>query len=130
MRFKRTQKINKDNVDNIAYAVDVQPPSAFDNSDGGYEGITNGDYFDEGETKQGSVAPSLNYSNDDDYIDMVDIDSEDEFQSSYPKKQNSQNFMDGPQRPDTMGMAPVQEAAALKNTKMKGSCSRTNNVWH
>jgi hypothetical protein len=49
------EEINKDDVDNVLYAADVQPPSAFDNSDGDYEGITNGDYLD-GETQQGSVA--------------------------------------------------------------------------
>jgi hypothetical protein len=47
------------------HAADVQPPSAFDNSDGYYEGLTVGN--NEGETKQGSVAQSPNYSNDDDY---------------------------------------------------------------
>jgi hypothetical protein len=89
------EEINKDNVDNVAYAADVQPPSAFDNSDEDDEGITDGDYFDEGETKQGSVAQGLNHSDDDDYMDKVDIDSEDAFWSPFPRNQNSWNFSMG-----------------------------------
>ncbi len=48
-----TGEINKDNVKDVAYAAEDGPPSAFNNSDGDDEGLTNGD--DEGETKQASV---------------------------------------------------------------------------
>jgi hypothetical protein len=61
----------------------------------------------------------------------VDIDSEEEFWSSFPKNRSTWNFiMGGPQRPDTRDMTPSQEAAALKNSKKKGSHSSTNNVWN
>jgi hypothetical protein len=71
---------------------------------------------------QGSVAQSLNYFDDDDYINKVDIDSEDEFWSSFPRNQNSWNFiMVGPQRPDTMGMTPAEEEAAMKKYKKRKS---------
>ncbi len=43
-------------IDDIAYAADVQPPSASENSDRNYEDINNDDYIDEGESKLGSVA--------------------------------------------------------------------------
>jgi hypothetical protein len=40
------EEINKEDINDVAYAADIQPPSAFDNSDGYYEGVTDGDYFD------------------------------------------------------------------------------------
>jgi hypothetical protein len=113
-----TEETDKDDIHDVAYAAEVQLPSAFDNSDGDYEGITNGDYFDETETKQGYVAHGLNYSNDYDYINKVDIDSRDEFWSSFQRNKNSQNFiMCGPQQSDTSDMTPAQEAAALEKYK-------------
>jgi hypothetical protein len=86
--------------------------------------------IDEGESKQVSVAQGLNYFNNDDYIDKVNIDSEEEFWSSFPRNRSSWNFImgGGPQRPDTCDMTAAQEAAALKNTKRQGSCSRTNDA--
>ncbi len=80
------REINKDNFDNVAYAPAVEPSSPFNSSDGDYEGIINGD--NEGEAKQASVgdnegeasqayvARSLKYSNDKDYNDNVDVDSD------------------------------------------------------
>jgi hypothetical protein len=108
--------MNKDNFDNFAYAADIDPTSLFKNSDGDDEGLTDGD--DEGETKQASVTQSLNYYHDDDYIDNVDFDSEDEFCLTFPRDRNSRNFILGePQKPDTMGITPAEEEAAMKKYK-------------
>ncbi len=69
----------------------------------------------EGDAKQVSVARSLKYSNDNNYIDNVDVDSDKEFWLSFPRDRNSRNFiLGGPQRPDTMGMTTAEEEAALK----------------
>jgi hypothetical protein len=65
--------------------------------------------------KQGSVAQSLKYSDDKDYVDNVDVDSDKKVCSSFPRDCNSRNFiLGGPQRPDTMGMTPAEEEAAIK----------------
>ncbi len=130
-------EINNLNVDNYAYAPDVQAISPFNNSDGDDEGIADGDNEGEakqayvgdsegeekqvsvgdkeGEAKQASFAQSLKYSNDKDYIDNIDVDSDKEFHLSFPRDRNSRNFiLSGPQRPDTMGMTPAEKEAAMK----------------
>jgi hypothetical protein len=48
---------------------------------------------DEGKAKQASVAQSLKYYNEEDYIDNVDVDSNVEFCSSFPRDCNSKNFI-------------------------------------
>jgi hypothetical protein len=129
-------EISNLNVDNYAYAPDVEAISPFNNSDRDDEGVTDGDdegeakeqYVsdsegeakqasvgdEEGEAKQASVARSLKYSNDEDYIDNVNVDSDKEFHSSFPRDRNSRDFIvGGPQRPDMMGMTPVEEEAAM-----------------
>ncbi len=69
----------------------------------------------EGEAKQVSVARSLKYYNDKDYIDNVYVDSDTEFWLYFPRDRNSRNFiLGGPQGPDTMGMTTAEEEAALK----------------
>jgi hypothetical protein len=67
---------------------------------------------------QVSVAQGLKYTDDEDYINKANIDSENEFWSSFPRNRSSQNFvMGGSQRSDTHDMTPAQEAAALKKYK-------------
>jgi hypothetical protein len=57
----------------------------------------------------------LKYSDDEDYIDNIDVDPNKEFCLSFPRDHNSRNFiLGGPQRPDTMGMTPAEEEAAMK----------------
>ncbi len=133
-------EITNINVDNDAYAPDVDTISPLNNSDGDDEGVTNSD--DDGEAKQAyvgdsegvvkqasvgnkerdakkaSVARSLKYSNDKGYIDNVNVYSDKEFWSSFPRDHNSRNFiLGGPQRPDMMGMTMAAEEAALKKYK-------------
>jgi hypothetical protein len=70
---------------------------------------------DEGEAKQAPVTQSLKYSDDEDYIDIVDVDSDKEFRLSFPRDCKSRNYiLGGPQKPDTMGMTPAEEEAAMK----------------
>jgi hypothetical protein len=76
--------------------------------------------------KQASVARSLEFSDDEDYIDTVEVDSDKEFWSFFPRDQNSRNFMlGGSQKPDTMGMTVAEEEAALKQYR-KARKSFTN----
>jgi hypothetical protein len=128
------------NVDDDAYVPNVDVISQLNNSDRDDEGITDSDndgeakqaYVgdsegevkqasmgdEEGDAKQASVACSLKYSNDKDYIGKVNVDSDKEFWSSFPRDRNSRNFiLGGPQRPDTMGMTTAEEEAALKKYK-------------
>jgi hypothetical protein len=62
----------------------------------------------------------LKYSNDEDYIDNANVDSDKEFCSSFPRDRNSRIFiLGGPQRPDTMGMTLAEEEAAMKKYRKK-----------
>jgi hypothetical protein len=144
-------EINQLNVVDDAYAPDINTISSLNNFDGDDEGITNGDDDEEakqayvgdsegkkeqasvgekeGVAKQVSVACSLKYSNDKDYIDTIEVDSDEEFWSSFPRDRNLRNFIfGGPQKPDTMEMTMAEEEATLKNTKKKGSHSPTKNI--
>ncbi len=61
------------------------------------------------------LGKGLIYSNDDDYIDKVDINFDDEFWSSFPRDCTCQNLiLGGPQKPDTHYMTAVEEQVALK----------------
>ena len=65
--------------------------------------------------KQASVARCLEFSDDKAYIDTIKDDSDDKFQSSFPREHNSRNFiLGGPQRPDTMEMTAAEEEIAIK----------------
>ncbi len=57
----------------------------------------------------------MKYSDDDAYIDTIGGDSDDEFQSSFPRDPNSMNYiLGGPQKPDMMGMTVAEEQEAKK----------------
>ncbi len=72
----------------------------------------------EGVAKSASVARSLKYSDDEAYIDTIKDDSDNEFQSSFPRDHNSSNFiLGGPQKPDIMGMTAAEEEAAKKQNR-------------
>ncbi len=121
------------------------------NIDGDDEGITNGDDDEEakqayvgdsegkekqtsegdkeGAAKQASVACSLKYSNEEDYIDTVEVDFDKEFWSSFLRDRNSRNFiLGGPQNPDTMGMTTAEKEATLKKYRKEKSHSLTKNI--
>ena len=69
----------------------------------------------EGVAKQASIACSLEFSDNNNYIDTIKVDSDKEFWLSFPRNHNSRNFiLGGPQKPDTMGMTMAEEEAALK----------------
>jgi hypothetical protein len=69
----------------------------------------------EGVAKSASIACSLEYSDDDAYIDTIGGDSGDEFWSSSPRDRNSMNYiLGGPQKPDMMGMTVAEEQEAKK----------------
>jgi hypothetical protein len=70
---------------------------------------------EEGVAKQASIVCSLSYSDDKNYSDTVEDNSDKEFWLSFPRNHNSRNFiLGGPQKPDTMGMTMAEEEAALK----------------
>ncbi len=72
----------------------------------------------EGVVKTASIAHSLEYSDDDAYIDTIGGDSDDEFRSSFPRDRNSMNYiLGGPQKPDMMGMTVAEEQEAKKQWK-------------
>ncbi len=69
----------------------------------------------EGVAKSASIACSLEFSDDDTYIDKIKGDSDDEFWSSFPRDRNSINYiLGGPQKPDMMGMTVAEEQEAKK----------------
>jgi hypothetical protein len=86
-------------IDKIAYGEDVKLTNDADNSDGNYEDLNEEDYINKGkrnhlpkdlmEEDQKKCSPKdisvsvtgLNYSDSNDYINKVDIDSEDKLWS-------------------------------------------------
>jgi hypothetical protein len=64
-----------------------------------------------GVAKSASIARSLEYSDNEAYIDTIGGDSNDKFRSSFPRDRNSRNFifLGGPQKPDMMGMTVAEE---------------------
>jgi hypothetical protein len=69
----------------------------------------------EGVAKSASIASSLEYSDNDAYIDTIGGDSDNKFWSSFPRDRNSMNYiLGGPQKPDMMGMAVAEEQEAKK----------------
>ncbi len=83
----------------------------------------------EGVAKQASGARSLEFSNEEAYIDNIKVDSDDGFRLTFPRDCNSRNLnLGGPQKPDTMGMTATEEEAALKQYK-KARKSFTNKEY-
>ncbi len=69
----------------------------------------------EGVAKQASVACSLEFSDDEAYIDTIKVDYKDKFWLSFPRDHNSRNIiLGGPQKPDMMGMTAAEKEAANK----------------
>jgi hypothetical protein len=65
--------------------------------------------------KQVSVARSLEFSDNNAYIDTIKDDSGNKFWLSFPRDRNSRNFiLGGPQRPDTMGITAAEEEIAIE----------------
>jgi hypothetical protein len=80
----------------------------------------------EGVAKSAFVARSLEYSDDEAYIDTIKGDSDNKFRSSFPRDPSSRNFiLGGPQKPDMMGMTAVEEEVAKKQYR-KSRKSFTN----
>ncbi len=81
---------------------------------------------EEGVVKQASVALSLEFSDNEDYIDTIKVDSDQEFWSFFQRDHNSRNFiLGGPQKPDMMGMTKAEEEATIKQYR-KARKSFTN----
>ncbi len=60
-----------------------------------------------------SIACSLEYSDNNTYIDTIGGDSDDKFWSSFPRDRNSMNYiLGGPQKPDMMGLTVAEEQEA------------------
>ena len=69
----------------------------------------------EGVAKSVPIARSLEYTDNDAYIDTIGGDSDNEFWSSFPRDCNSMNYiLGGPQKPDMMGMTVAEEQEAKK----------------
>ncbi len=69
----------------------------------------------EGAAKSASIAHSLEYSDNNAYIDTIEGDSYNKFWSSFPRDRNSMNYiLGGPQKPDMMGMTVAEEQEAKK----------------
>ncbi len=69
----------------------------------------------EGVAKSASIACSLEFSDNDTYIDTIEGDSGDKFWSSFPRDHNSMNYiLSGSQKPDMMGMTVAEEQEAKK----------------
>ncbi len=65
--------------------------------------------------KQAFVARSLDFSDNEDYIDTIEVDSDKEFWESFPRDHHSRNFvLGGPQKSDMMGMTAAEEGVAIK----------------
>jgi hypothetical protein len=61
-----------------------------------------------------------------DYIDTIGVDSDKELESSFPRDDNSMNYiLGGPQKPDTKGMTASEEQVTLKQYR-KARKSFTN----
>jgi hypothetical protein len=112
-------KINYLNANNYAYApdIDVDDEEAKElyvgDSKCKDEQASLGDKEDV--AKSASVARSLEYSDNEAYIDTIEGDSDDKFRPSFPRDRNSRNFiLCGPQKPDMMGMTATEEEAAKK----------------
>jgi hypothetical protein len=112
-------EINYLNANNNAYAPDIddddeEAKEAYvGDSKGKEKQASLGD--NEGVAKHASVARSLEFSDDEAYIDTIEDDSNNKFWLSFPRDHNSRNFiLGGPQKPDTMGMTVAEEEAALK----------------
>ncbi len=81
---------------------------------------------EEGIVEQASVACSLEFSDDKDYIDTIDVDSDKEFWLYFPRDRKSKNcILGGPQPPDMMGMTAAEEHVTLKQYR-KARKSFTN----
>ncbi len=116
-------EINYLNANNDAYAPDIDDDDEEANkvyvsdSKGEEKQASLGDK--EGVAKEASVACSLEFSDNEAYIDTIGGDSDNEFWSSFPRDHNSRNFiLGGPQKPDMMGMTAVEEEALKKQYKM------------
>jgi hypothetical protein len=114
-----SREINYLNVDNNAYAPDIDDND--EEAKQAYVGDSEGKEKQasvggkEGVVKQAPVARSLKFSDDEDYIDIVEVDSDKEFWLSFPRDCNSRNFiLGGPQKPDTMGITAAEKEATLK----------------
>ncbi len=74
----------------------------------------------EGVVQEASVVRSLEFSDNEAYIDTLEGDSEDRFWSSFPRDHNSSTFiLGGPQKPVTMGMTAAEVEAAKKQYRKK-----------
>jgi hypothetical protein len=118
------------NVNNNSYAHDIddddeEAKQAYaSDSEGKEKQASLGDK--EGVAKQAFIARSLEFSDNEDYIDTIEVDSDKEFWSSFPRDPNSRSFIwGGPQKPDTMGMTAAEEHVALKQNR-KARKSFTN----
>jgi hypothetical protein len=112
-------EINYLNVNDDAYAphIDDDDEEAKEAYVGDREGIEKqvslGDK--EGVAKQVSVARSLEFSDNEAYIDTIKVDPDNKFWSSFPRDRNSRNFiLGGPQKLDAMGMTAAEKVIAIK----------------
>jgi hypothetical protein len=65
--------------------------------------------------KSASIARSLEYSDNDAYIDTIGGDSDNELWLFFPRDRNSRNYiLGGPQKPDMMEMTVTEEQEAKK----------------
>jgi hypothetical protein len=64
------------------------------------------------------VARSLDFSDDKDYIDTIELESDKEFWLSFPRDHNSKSYiLGGPQKPDTKGMITAEEQVTFKQCR-------------
>ncbi len=57
----------------------------------------------------------MEFSDDNDYIDTIKVDSDKEFWLSFPRDRNSRKYiLVGPQKSDTKGMTAAEEQVTLK----------------
>ncbi len=125
-----SREINYLNVNNDAYAHDIDDDDEdakkayVDDSKGKEKQASLGDK--EGVAKQASVAHSLELSDNEAYIDTIEVYSDDEFWSSFPRDHKSKKFTLGsPQKPDMMGTTAAEEDATIKQYR-KARKSFTN----
>ncbi len=112
-------EINYPNADTDAYATDIDVDEGeakelyVSDSKCEDEEASLGDK--EGVAKSVSIACSLEYSDDNTYIDTIRGDPDNKFQSSFPRNHNSMNYiLGGSQKPDMMGMTVAEEQEAKK----------------
>ncbi len=112
-------EINYQNANNDAYAPDIddideETKEAYvSDSKGKEKQASLGDK--EGVERQASVACSLEFSDNEAYIDTIEDDSDNKLWLSFPRDRNSRNFfLSGPQKPDMMEMTAAEEEAAIK----------------